>query len=356
MAHKHSVYDTDLHFIVDPITRKITTECKKMQLMQNDHNSERFTFEIPRYIEGHDMILCNVVQIHYININSSNNQERNSDIYVVDDLQLSPDSETVVVGSWLVSNNATTYSGTLNFVIRFACINEDTGEIDYQWFTDIYSTITVSKGIYNVDIITEGNAYDVLTQWKEEITNEACEKATAISDATIGMLKEVSESIEDFKKRTEATIFTTNFETGNLEYTSPNYTFDVNEETGNLEWDINDPSYDNNIVQIIEKVTEVESSVSNKANKSTVETVTVVASDWIGDNTPYTNSISVSGVTAVNFIEVLTPSSVTDEQYEAYSSANITKITQSDNSITLYAYGIKPTIDLPITVIVRGDL
>ena len=97
MAHKHSVYDTDLHFIVDPITRKITTECKKMQLMQNDHNSERFTFEIPRYIEGHDMILCNVVQIHYININSSNNQERNSDIYVVDDLQLSPDSETVVV-------------------------------------------------------------------------------------------------------------------------------------------------------------------------------------------------------------------------------------------------------------------
>lgn len=356
MAHKHSVYDTDLHFIVDPITRKITTECKKMQLMQNDHNSERFTFEIPRYIEGHDMILCNVVQIHYININSSNNQERNSDIYVVDDLQLSPDSETVVVGSWLVSNNATTYSGTLNFVIRFACVNEDTGEIDYQWFTDIYSTITVSKGIYNVDIITEGNAYDVLTQWKEEITNEACEKATAISDATIGMLKEVSESIEDFKKRTEATIFTTNFETGNLEYTSPNYTFDVNEETGNLEWEINDPSYDNNIVQIIEKVTEVESSVSNKANKSTVETVTVVASDWIGDDAPYTNSISVSGVSADNFIEVLTPSSVTDEQYAAYSSANITKITQSDNSITLYAYGIKPTIDLPITVIVRGDL
>lgn len=356
MAHRHSVYDTDLHFIIDPVTRKITTECKKMQLMQNDHNSERFTFEIPRYIEGHDMILCNVVQIHYINTNSSNKQESNSDIYVVDDLQISPDSESVVVGSWLVSNNATMYNGTLNFVIRFACINEETEEIDYQWFTDIYSAINISKGIYNVDIVTEGNSYDILNQWKEEITAEACEKATEISDRTANMLREISETVTDFEKRVETTIFSVNFETGNLEYSSPNYTFDVNEDTGNLEWSINDSTYDDNIARIIEKVTDVETSVSDKANKSTVENTVLTANEWIGDIAPYTNSVSVIGVNADNFIEVLAPSSITDEQYEAFSSANITKVTQSDGSITLYAYGTKPVIDLPITVIIRGDL
>ena len=180
MAHKHSVYDTDLHFVIDPITRKITTECKKTQLMQKDHNSERFTFEIPRYIEGHDMSLCNVVQIHYINTNSTNKDYQVQDIYEVNDLQLSPDSEDIVIGSWLISSNATTYSGTLNFVIRFACVDEETKAIDYQWFTDIYSAITVAKTIYNVDVVTEGESSDLLEKWKEEISKAADESTLEI--------------------------------------------------------------------------------------------------------------------------------------------------------------------------------
>ena len=48
MAHIHSVYDNDTHFKIDPATRQISNESGKVVLMQNDHNSERFTFEIPR--------------------------------------------------------------------------------------------------------------------------------------------------------------------------------------------------------------------------------------------------------------------------------------------------------------------
>ena len=53
MAHKHSVYDTSLHFIIDGNTRlvKNSTEAK-VTLVQYDHNSERITFELPRYIDG----------------------------------------------------------------------------------------------------------------------------------------------------------------------------------------------------------------------------------------------------------------------------------------------------------------
>ena len=52
MAHQHGVYDTDKHFVIDSNTRKIENQSKsKITLIQNDHDSERFTFEIPRYVE-----------------------------------------------------------------------------------------------------------------------------------------------------------------------------------------------------------------------------------------------------------------------------------------------------------------
>lgn len=51
--HEHSIYDTDPHFVIDAVTRAITTQSKKLKLMQYDHNSERLTFEMPRHIDGH---------------------------------------------------------------------------------------------------------------------------------------------------------------------------------------------------------------------------------------------------------------------------------------------------------------
>lgn len=170
MYHKHSVYDTDLHLIIDPISRNITNTSQKTVLMQNDHNSERFTFEIPRYVEGHDMTLCNVVEIHYINIDASNKNNRSSDIYPVDDIQLSPESNDVVIGSWLVSHNATAFNGSLNFIIRFACVSdENVGDIQYQWFSNVYTGLVVSKGIYNTEVVTNDDDSDVLYAWKKEV-------------------------------------------------------------------------------------------------------------------------------------------------------------------------------------------
>lgn len=170
MYHKHSVYDTDLHLIIDPISRNITNTSQKTVLMQNDHNSERFTFEIPRYVEGHDMTLCNVVEIHYINIDASNKNNRSNDVYPVDDVQHAPDDQNVVIGSWLVSHNATAFNGSLNFIVRFACVSdENVGEIQYQWFSNVYTGLVVSKGIYNTEVVTNDDDSDVLYAWKKEV-------------------------------------------------------------------------------------------------------------------------------------------------------------------------------------------
>ena len=168
MAHKHSVYDTDKHFVIDPITRAITNQTPtKTKLMQYDHNSERFTFEMPRFIEGHDMTLCNKVELHYINV-ASNKSGQSNGVYVIDDLQTSPEDENVVICSWLISKKATKYAGTLNFRLRFACIDENT-KIVYDWHTEIFKSISVSDGIDNADDVHEEYS-DILEAWKAEIT------------------------------------------------------------------------------------------------------------------------------------------------------------------------------------------
>ena len=104
MAHEHK-FDNDPYFVIDPVTRVITNKSDtKKKLMQYDHNSERFTFEIPRFVDGHDMSACDKIKIHYLNVNTST-KETSADVYFVDDVQISPDDEGKVIFSWLIPRN-----------------------------------------------------------------------------------------------------------------------------------------------------------------------------------------------------------------------------------------------------------
>lgn len=108
MAHLHPVYDTDPHFIINSTSRVITYSSKeKLILVQGDHNSQRYTFEIPRYIDGHDMAKCDRVQIHYTNIDSATGRNRSYGISIIDDLQISY-SKTWVIKSDAAGEFATT--------------------------------------------------------------------------------------------------------------------------------------------------------------------------------------------------------------------------------------------------------
>lgn len=165
MSHLHNVYDTDVHFIIDTKTRKIIKQMEKCSLVQNDHNSERFTFEMPRVIEGHDVSLCDKIEIHYINL-SSNSQNKNTDVYIVDDVTVSTSLNDTVIFSWLISGNATQYAGTLSFLIRFVCLTDEI--IDYAWHTEIYKSITISDGMNNSEAVVEEYS-DILTKWEKEL-------------------------------------------------------------------------------------------------------------------------------------------------------------------------------------------
>ena len=81
--------------------------------------------------------------------------------------------------------------------------------------------------------------------------------------------------------------------------------------------------------------------------------VTCSSSNWSGSAAPYTNTINVTGVTASNIVEVgLNNASATDAQVQACMKASIAKITQENGKIKLYAYGTKPTVNIPMTVVI----
>lgn len=182
MDHEHNIVDHDTHFKIDPVSRKIEpTVPDKVELIQRDHNSERFTFELPRYIEGHDMSLCTNVQVHYNNIRKDRKAE-SRDVYESTDLAVIPaneDEEDKIQFSWLISKNATQYIGKLSFIIRMACIDEE-NEIVYDWHSAVYSAIRIGEGINNEEIPEEKYA-DILESWKQEVLGEMLD--TAIDEA-----------------------------------------------------------------------------------------------------------------------------------------------------------------------------
>ena len=164
--HNHNVYDTDNKFTIDGISRAIkNVSSSKTTVMQFDHNSEVFTFEVPRYIEGHDMTECNRVEVHYLNIDAVTKEE-NKGIYLIDDLTVNADDDTKLTCSWTISQNATKLVGSLNFLLRFMCLTDDI--VDYVWNTSIFSGIYVSKGIYNSKVVAE-QYVDTIKAWENRL-------------------------------------------------------------------------------------------------------------------------------------------------------------------------------------------
>lgn len=217
MSHEHNIYDSDPHFSIDASTRTITNQSNKNALMQYDHNSERLSFDIPREVDQHDMSLCNVVEVHYINIGTSG--QRNTGVYKVDDLRIKQDDNEKVEFTWLVSRNATYFSGTLSFVLKFKCIKNDT--IEYEWNTAVCNGITIGLGMNNGEAIITQYA-DILQGWYNEFIaagNEGISRVEKARDEAVAYVKDaanayaenelipaIEEEIEDEKEFAVGTI------------------------------------------------------------------------------------------------------------------------------------------------------
>ena len=86
---------------------------------------------------------------------------------------------------------------------------------------------------------------------------------------------------------------------------------------------------------------------------STKTDVVLRASDWAGGVYQWNNENITS---AEQIIELVPRQGISVNQLTALQYANIVGTSQSVGSVTLTAYGEVPTIDIPVTFIVRGDV
>lgn len=225
-THQHDVIDSDSYFIIDPITRAVeNTSGSKNLLMQYDHASERYTFELPRYVEGHDMSLCTAVKVHYNNIESGTLIE-NADVNDLDDLHVDPTDANKVICSWLIKRQATQLVGSLNFLVQYLCATSD-GTITYEWHSDIYKNIEIREGRNNGPAAVSDYT-DILEQWRAKLFGVE----DSITASILALLEDFSADVLK-KDNTEEYTPTENYHPSTKKYVDDNIS-KLSEEIANL--------------------------------------------------------------------------------------------------------------------------
>lgn len=86
----------------------------------------------------------------------------------------------------------------------------------------------------------------------------------------------------------------------------------------------------------------------------TTLSLALASASWIGAAAPYTYTISNAAITATSTQEVSPATDITADQLTALQSANIIDGGQAAGSMTLKAFGEKPSVDIPVRIIVKG--
>lgn len=84
---------------------------------------------------------------------------------------------------------------------------------------------------------------------------------------------------------------------------------------------------------------------------TTTKSITLSASGWSSG----TYTISDSLITTTSNQEIIPSPSISADQYKALVKASLVATGQSAGSVTIKAFGAAPTIDIPVTVIFRGE-
>ena len=89
-------------------------------------------------------------------------------------------------------------------------------------------------------------------------------------------------------------------------------------------------------------------------NSKTIN-ITLSFGSWVGDSVPYSYVISNNNITTDNICDLIfNPNS--QQLVDTLSDAEISGYLQETGKITIYSWGIKPSINIPIILIVRGGI
>lgn len=97
----------------------------------------------------------------------------------------------------------------------------------------------------------------------------------------------------------------------------------------------------------------IDTALGEKANLSVAINAVLLMSAW-SDDSPYVQTISVEGLNADQNGIITIGQNITTEQLEDVVAADMRISDQTDGSLTVTAYGDKPTCDIPVTIILLG--
>ena len=123
----------------------------------------------------------------------------------------------------------------------------------------------------------------------------------------------------------------------------------VDKAFGNLQTDLS-----SHIGDDTKHITAEERKVWNEKASVKMVNFMLISSGWVGTEAPYSQTVSVSGVTATSDGSVGIADSATDSQWNAAVSSQLRKTAQGADSITIKAYGDKPSLDLPCSITIMG--
>lgn len=98
----------------------------------------------------------------------------------------------------------------------------------------------------------------------------------------------------------------------------------------------------------------IDTALSEKANKSSSVELILTAAGWAESDGQYTQTIAVDGVTAEQNGLISVSQAASKEQREAARNAILDMLSQGEGSITVAAYGEKPTVNIPIELVLIG--
>lgn len=112
------------------------------------------------------------------------------------------------------------------------------------------------------------------------------------------------------------------------------------------------------VQQLDVDINEISTNLELKADKSVLLSATITSSLWFGNKAPYTAILPVEQVTGNSneLLEVFLPDTNTAQQVTAWAECGILTAINTQGSITFKAYYDKPTVDIPIHILVKGDL
>lgn len=98
----------------------------------------------------------------------------------------------------------------------------------------------------------------------------------------------------------------------------------------------------------------IDAALGEKANSSVLVSATLLASAWTGIDSPFTQDITVTGLTAIQNGTISVAHNATFEQREMAREAMLSVVGQEDGKLTIAADGEMPDIDIPVYIILLG--